>query len=48
MIKRQFISGNPVPDNIINSLIEDRMKQADCQLNGWVLEGYPTSENQIN
>lgn len=48
MIKRQFIAGNPVPDNIINSLVEDRMKQTDCQLNGWVLEGYPTSENQIN
>jgi adenylate kinase len=37
-----------VPDQIINSLVEERLSQPDCQLNGWVLEGYPMTEAQLN
>lgn len=48
MIKRAYISGNPIPDNVINSLIEARMKCTDVQMNGYVLEGFPMSESQIN
>ena len=30
-----------IPDNIVNQLIEKRLKQSDCRVNGWVLEGFP-------
>jgi adenylate kinase len=29
-------------------LIEKRLKQSDCRVNGWVLEGFPYSKAQIN
>jgi adenylate kinase len=41
-------NGEPVPDNIINSLVEARLKQSDCRVNGWVMDGFPESEPQIN
>jgi len=29
-------------------LIEQRLKKPDCQVNGWVLEGFPETEAQCN
>lgn len=40
--------GEPVPDNIVNSCLENRLKQPDCRVNGWVIEGFPENENQMN
>lgn len=37
-----------VPDQILSSLIEMRLKQSDCQMNGWVLDGFPSNELQVN
>lgn len=42
------MAGNLVPDQIINTLVEERLLQSDCRVNGWVLEGYPITESQIN
>jgi uncharacterized protein (DUF924 family)/adenylate kinase family enzyme len=41
-------SGDAIPDRIICSLIEQRLKKPDCQVNGWVLEGFPETEAQCN
>ena len=30
-----------VPDELIIPLIEARLKQSDCKVNGWVMEGFP-------
>lgn len=40
--------GDPVPDNILNPLIEKRIKQSDCKVNGWIMEGFPYSRSQVN
>jgi adenylate kinase len=38
-------SGNLVPDELTNALVEDRLKQPDCA-NGFILDGYPRTLNQ--
>lgn len=40
--------GSRVPDSITCSLIEQRLRQSDCMVNGWVLEGFPDSKTQSN
>jgi len=37
-----------VPDSIVIPLIEQRLKQSDCRVNGWILDGFPQTESQIN
>jgi len=37
-----------VPDTIVLPLVEQRLKQSDCRVNGWILDGFPQSEAQIN
>ena len=32
----------------MNNLVSERISQPDCQINGWVLEGYPMTESQFN
>lgn len=44
-ISRCIDNGETIADNIINSLVETRLKQSDCKVNGWVLEGFPESES---
>lgn len=41
-------NGDEIPDDIINPLIEKRLKQSDCKVNGWILEGFPYSKPQVN
>ena len=41
-------TGNEVPDHIVNALIEKRLKQSDCKVNGWVMEGFPYTKSQCN
>ena len=48
VISKCFDEGTDVPDEIINPLIEKRLKQSDCRVNGWVMEGFPYSKAQIN
>jgi adenylate kinase len=38
-------SGNLVPDELTNALVEERLKQPDCA-NGFILDGYPRTLNQ--
>jgi adenylate kinase len=34
-------------DNIVNGLVQSRLSQVDCQLQGFVLEGYPKTQGQV-
>lgn len=40
-ISRVISTGELVPDDIIISLVEQRIKQSDCRVNGWILDGFP-------
>lgn len=48
IISQCIDTGEIVPDNITNPLIERRLKQSDCKVNGWVMEGFPYSRSQVN
>lgn len=34
-------NGLLVPDQIVLPLVEQRLKQSDCRVNGWILDGFP-------
>lgn len=36
--------GNLVPDQIVLSIVEQRLKQSDCRVNGWILDGFPQTD----
>lgn len=40
-IKSYVDGGDEVPDEILFRLIDSRLRQADCRINGWVLDGFP-------
>ena len=37
-----------MPDEILLRLVDDRIRQSDCRLNGWILDGFPETEAQVN
>lgn len=37
-----------MPDQIVLPLVEQRLKQSDCRVNGWILDGFPQTDAQIN
>lgn len=42
----KFREGKLIEDNIINGLVQSRLTQVDCQMQGFVLEGYPKTPGQ--
>jgi len=44
-IKRCMDKGELVPETVLNQIIEQRLRQADCRINGFVLEGYPNTQS---
>ena len=40
--------GEAVPDEILLRLIDQRIRQSDCRVNGWILDGFPETESQVN
>lgn len=40
-------AGDEVPDHVVNRIIESRLSQTDCRVNGWILEGFPKSKAQV-
>ena len=38
-------SGVGIPDEIILRMIDSRLNQSDCRLNGWILDGFPETES---
>merc|ERR1711937_679992 len=44
---REFMdSGKLVPDEVIIGIIRDRLEEADCKEQGWLLDGFPRTEAQ--
>ncbi len=35
------------PENLLR-VIDERINQSDCRVNGWVLDGFPQNEAQVN
>ncbi len=40
--------GKMIPESMITPLIVQRLQEPDCLANGWVLDGFPQNEAQIN
>jgi adenylate kinase len=47
-VRESLEKGDPIPDEIILRLIDARLRQSDCRINGWVLDGFPENEAQVN
>lgn len=47
-VREALEKGDPIPDEIILRLIDSRLRQSDCRVNGWVLDGFPENEAQVN
>ena len=43
-IRGSVESGESIPDEIMLRLIDSRLRQSDCRVNGWVLDGFPQTE----
>ena len=40
--------GQLVPDELIIGVICDRLKESDCETNGWLLDGFPRTKSQAD
>ena len=40
--------GQLVPDELIIGVICDRLKERDCEVNGWLLDGFPRTKSQAD
>jgi adenylate kinase len=47
-ISKCIDAGALVPDSVVIPLIEQRLKQSDCRVNGWIVDGFPQTDAQIN
>jgi adenylate kinase len=47
-IKEAVQNGEQIPDEIMLRLIDARLRMSDCRVNGWVLDGFPQTEAQVN
>lgn len=43
-VREALEKGDPIPDEIILRLVDARLRQSDCRVNGWVLDGFPENE----
>lgn len=46
-VQEALDAGRDIPDEILLRAIDKRLKQSDCRLNGWVLDGFPQNEAQV-
>ena len=44
MIQNYLDTGSNMPETLINQLIMQRLKQVDCKVNGYILDGFPRTE----
>ncbi|KAF0692912.1 Aste57867_16060 [Aphanomyces stellatus] len=45
-VKRHLDKHEEVPDEIVLTILAERIHESDCITQGWVLDGYPTTEGQ--
>eukprot|EP00934_Nitzschia_sp_Nitz4_P002528 Nitzschia sp. Nitz4//scaffold77_size91520//86484//87359//NITZ4_004908-RA/size91520-processed-gene-0.65-mRNA-1//-1//CDS//3329558047//2518//frame0 len=47
LVAKDFMdNGKLVPDEVIIGVVKDRLNQADCNENGWLLDGFPRTQAQ--
>lgn len=46
-IKTQYINNQLIDSFLIEKLIEERITKKDCRIQGFVLEGYPKTKEQL-
>ena len=46
--KEYMDSGQLVPDDLIINVVVERLKQPDCQRQGWLLDGFPRTRTQAD
>ena len=46
VIQEAWDKGEEVPDYIINPMIEKRLRESDCRINGWVMDGFGYNKSQ--
>lgn len=47
-VKHALDAGHEIPDDILIRVIDQRLSQSDCRVNGWVLDGFPQNPDQVN
>ena len=47
-LQEAALEGEGVPDEILLRLVEERIRQSDCRVNGWIMDGFPETESQVN
>lgn len=48
IIKSSMVAGKRLPDEIVNTLVAEKLESPECKVNGWVIEGFPMNESQFN
>lgn len=48
LAKEYMDGGKLVPDEVIIGVVKDRLDQADCQSQGWLLDGFPRTRAQAD
>ena len=46
-MRARLASSAPFPDEMIIDLVKERLNKPDCKINGWILDGCPTTPEQI-
>ena len=46
-VQQALERGEDIPDEVILRQVDARLKESDCQVNGWVLDGFPQTDAQI-
>ena len=46
-LRFKIIDGEQIPDDFVMNLVKQRLSMPDCKTNGWILQGAPTSDEQI-
>lgn len=47
-VKNDFLNNVPVDNFLIEKLIEQRILKKDCRMQGFILEGYPKTKEQLD
>jgi len=47
LIRNCISQGIPIDDDIVIPLVEQELRRSEAALNGWIMEGYPSSDAQI-
>ncbi len=42
-LKNKLKSSDQFPDDLVVELVRERLEKMDCKVNGWILDGSPTT-----